>query len=102
MPSAQAGGTAGVGRELRRDRPGARRDLARLLRPHVCPAAAFSPYRVTIRVPPDPAAVYLYPIRLCEALPEVRVPLRRDDPPVPLGLQGLIEQAYANGRTPAV
>ncbi|HZK82495.1 MAG TPA: DUF4058 family protein, partial [Humisphaera sp.] len=40
-----------------------------LLRPHHCPAKWATPYRVTVRMPSDPAAVSLYPTGLREPLP---------------------------------
>jgi hypothetical protein len=73
-------------------------DWRALLRPHRCPAAAVSPYRVTFRVPADPDATYLHPIRLRDALPSIAVPLRQTDPRVQLDLQALIEHAYGSGR----
>ena len=73
-------------------------DWRALLRPQVCPRNAVSPYRVTVRLPDEPEAAYLHPVWLRDVLPEVTVPLRRDDPPVRLALQKLIDQAYGNGR----
>ena len=55
-------------------------------------------YRVAIRVPKDPAAVYLFPIRLQDRLPEIDIPLRATDPQLKLELQPLLDQAYMNGR----
>ena len=55
----------------------------RALSPHGCPADSFSPTGPRFG-PPGPAAVYLYPVRLGEALPDVQVPLRPNDPPVAL------------------
>jgi len=79
-------------------------DLARsgdwkaLLRPHGVARRMIAPYRVTFRVPADPEAVYLHPIRLQDRLPSIAVPLRKDDPRVRLDLQTLIDQAYTSGR----
>jgi hypothetical protein len=53
---------------------------------------------VTLRVPSDPAAVYLHPLSLRQSLPSTAIPLRRDDPEVRLNLQELIDAAYLNGR----
>lgn len=69
-----------------------------LLRPHQCPPKWVTPYRVTVRMPSDPAAVSLYPIGLREPLPSIVIPLRPKDPEVRLELQPLVRQAYANGR----
>jgi len=69
-----------------------------LLRPHACPARGVSPYRVTVRIPSDPGAVYLYPLSLRERLPSIAIPLRPRDPEVRLDLQELVDLAYVNGR----
>lgn len=68
-----------------------------LLRPHVCPPEAVTAYWVTVRHPPGSVA-YLYAAPLASRLPDVRVPLRPEDPPAVLPLQQLVEQVYANGR----
>jgi hypothetical protein len=73
-------------------------DWQALLRPHRCPAKAFSTYRVTFRVPRDRRAVYLHPISLRSPLPSIPIPLRRNDPEVRLDLQPLLDAAYVNGR----
>jgi len=72
-------------------------DWRALMRPHVCPPQAISPYRVTIRTPPGDTA-YLFPAGLRQKLPDVPVPLRPQDPRVTLPLQRLVDQVYANGR----
>jgi hypothetical protein len=72
-------------------------DWQALLRPHRTKKRA-SLYRATVRVPRDPAAVYLQPIRLQDKLPELHIPLRRDDPKLTLALQPLLDRAYDNGR----
>lgn len=69
-----------------------------LLRPHACPARGVSTYRVTVRIPSDPGAVYLYPLSLRERLPSIAIPLRPRDPEVRLDLQELVDLAYLNGR----
>jgi hypothetical protein len=69
-----------------------------LLRPHRCVRKAMSEYRVTLRLPSDPAAVHLHPISLRDRLPEIKIPLREQDPPVLIDLQELVNNAYANGR----
>lgn len=73
-------------------------DWRALLRPFLCPRKAVTPYRMTVRLPNEPEAVYLEPITLRQRLPDLIVPLRRDDPQVRLELQPLVERAYANGR----
>lgn len=73
-------------------------DWRKLLRPHVAPAQAVSAYRVTFRVASDPGAVYLHPIPLLSRLPEIPIPLRKQDSPARLDLQRLLDHAYASGR----
>ncbi len=73
-------------------------DWRKLLRPHSTPKGVRSPYRATVRATNDPNAVYYYPISLRHPLPAIKIPLRRDEQPVELQLQPLIEQAYVNGR----
>jgi len=69
-----------------------------LLRPHYCPRKAVTLYRVTSRIPSDPAAVLLEPISLRVRLPKIPVPLRRNDPQVELDLQDLLDETYTTGR----
>lgn len=73
-------------------------DWRAVLRPHLCPREAVTPYRVTIRLGGHRDAVYLYPISLRTPLPQVPVPLRPGDPDIRLDLQQLITDAYADGR----
>jgi hypothetical protein len=73
-------------------------DWRKLLRPHQADQNAVSIYRVTVRVPQDPAAVYLFPIRLQDRLPSQVLPLRKGDPEIKLELQSHIEHAYVSGR----
>jgi hypothetical protein len=73
-------------------------DWRALLRPHRSAKRATSTYRVAIRSPRDPAAVYLHPVRLQDRLPLISIPLRPKDPDVQLDLQPLLDQTYANGR----
>lgn len=68
-----------------------------LMRPHLCPLEAITPYRVTIRLGGRRSA-YLYPISLREPLPSVSIPLRPGDAQIKLALQPLLDQAYENGR----
>ncbi len=69
-----------------------------LFKPHVCPADAFSVYRVTIRTAGVPRTLYLYPIHLQDGLPSIPIPLRPGDPAVTLSLQPMIDAIYADGR----
>lgn len=73
-------------------------DWQGLLRPHRCPPQAVTPYRVTFRVPGDPAAAYLHPLTWRTRLPAISIPLREKDPRVRLDLQALVDHAYASGR----
>ncbi len=73
-------------------------DWCKLLRPHQADPKAASIYRVTIRVPQDRSAVYLFPIRLHDRLPSQLLPLRKGDPEIKLDLQTHIEHAYISGR----
>lgn len=73
-------------------------DWRALLRPHRGSKKVVTTYRVAIRMPRDPGAVYFHPIRLQDRLPEVDIPLREKDPRVRLDLQPLIERVYVNGR----
>ena len=72
-------------------------DWKALLRPHGTKKRA-SLYRATVRVPADPGTIYLQPIHLQDKLPEIHIPLRRDDPKLTLALQPLLDRAYENGR----
>ena len=73
-------------------------DWEELLSPHFCPPYALTAYRATIRVPNDPLAVHLQPIPLSEPLPEIKIPLRQNEPPIQLQLQPLLNQVYDTGR----
>jgi hypothetical protein len=55
-----------------------------------------TPYRVCVRRTVRPTAIETYRVPLREPLPTIRVPLRETDADVPLNLQSLIEQCYAN------
>ena len=44
-----------------------------------------------------PDVAELYPLRLAEPLPAIRIPLRQSDADVALNLQALIDQCYENG-----
>ena len=39
----------------------------------------------------------VYPMKLSERLPIIKIPLRPDDADVPLDLQALVDQCYRNG-----
>ena len=73
-------------------------DWEALMVPHVCPRDAASMYRVTIRVPGENRAAYLYPAPIRDPLPAVHIPLRPSDAVVMLDLQTLLNRTYANGR----
>jgi hypothetical protein len=73
-------------------------DWRRLLRPHQADTNAASVYRLTIRMPQDPGAVYLFPIHLKDRLPSQVLPLRKGDPEIKLDLQTHIDHAYVSGR----
>jgi hypothetical protein len=53
---------------------------------HVCVSRGWRPTKYEV-----------YPIRLQDRLPAIRVPLRRTDPDAVLDLQALIDQVYENG-----
>ena len=69
-----------------------------LMRPERVPSAAISLYRATIRTAGRHPRAFLYPIALRDPLPNVEIPLRREDRPVKLPLQALIEAVYTDGR----
>jgi hypothetical protein len=69
-----------------------------LLRPVVAPGDVQTAYRVITRRFHPMERIELYPISIRQPLPIIPIPLRDRDRDVPLALQGLIEQAYRNGR----
>jgi hypothetical protein len=73
-------------------------DWEQLFLPHACPAHVRSEYRIVIRVPSDPLAVWVQPAPLREPLPVINVPLRPTDAPCTLPLQPLIDKVYQNSR----
>lgn len=73
-------------------------DWRALMRPHRAGKRITTTYRVTFRVPKDPAAVYIHPIRLRDRLPSIVIPLRERDPQIKLDLQDLLDHAYSSGR----
>jgi hypothetical protein len=66
--------------------------------PERCPAKGVSTYRAVLRTSGERPAGYLYPITLRQPLPEIPIPLRPKDKPVPLPLQTLLEAVYEDGR----
>ncbi|MBI4617837.1 MAG: DUF4058 family protein [Planctomycetes bacterium] len=62
--------------------------------------AAASPfdYVACVNRADDRRAFDLYPIRLEDRLPRIRIPLSGDDPDVVADLQSLLQQVYDNGR----
>lgn len=61
------------------------------------PASSDAIYRVVVRRGWKPCEAEYYRIPLEFRLPTIKVPLRETDADVPLDLQALIEQCYANG-----
>jgi hypothetical protein len=62
------------------------------------PAARRAQYGACVRRGWDPWRLEYYPLPLRQKLPCVPVPLRRRDQDIPLNLQALVDQCYANGR----
>jgi hypothetical protein len=60
------------------------------------PPTERTPHRVCVRRGSS-LDFELYPLRLRERLPAIRIPLRTTDADVPLDLQALIDQCYRNG-----
>jgi hypothetical protein len=58
---------------------------------------AACPYMVNVIRGSDLRANELYPVRLQERLPIIRVPLRDEDPDCPLDVQAMIDQCYVEG-----
>jgi len=73
-------------------------DTLSMLMPFVVPPKHRTTYRATVRRGNDPGQMELYPIDLRQRLPLLPIPLRPSDSPVTLDLQGLVDQAYRNGR----
>ncbi|HVA45786.1 MAG TPA: DUF4058 family protein [Pirellulales bacterium] len=46
----------------------------------------------------EPVRAELYRFSVRQPLPHIKIPLRKTDPDVPLDLQSLVDQCYANGR----
>jgi Protein of unknown function (DUF4058) len=62
------------------------------------PDSAWTPYMVCVYRATDPDQREIYPMKLRDRLPAIRVPLRRTDPDAVLDLQSLIDQAFERGR----
>jgi hypothetical protein len=65
---------------------------------NVVPAKYDTAYRACVRRANQPGRAEWYPIRLPDRLPVIRLPLRPEDPDLPLDLQWLIDEAYRTGR----
>jgi hypothetical protein len=55
-------------------------------------------YQVCVRRGWTPHAFEIYPVRLRQPLPAIRIPLRQTDQDVHLELQAIVDQAYRKGR----
>jgi hypothetical protein len=62
------------------------------------PPQMLSTYHAFVRRGWRPNKLEVYPIRLQDRLPIIRIPLRKTDNDVTLDIQALIDQSYANGR----
>ena len=62
------------------------------------PDGKITPYAACIRLGWNPLDVEYYPIALRERLPAIAIPLRREDSPIPLDLQTILEECCAEGR----
>lgn len=54
-------------------------------------------YMASVRRADQRGKAQVYPMPLWEPLPVIKIPLRPDDPVVPLDLQALVNQCYRNG-----
>ena len=65
--------------------------------PEIVPPSHRTAYQVCVwrAARPDTIAVYRVPLR--ERLPVISIPLRPADREVPLALQAVVDQCYANG-----
>jgi hypothetical protein len=68
-----------------------------LVGPEYLPRERRGSYLVCVRRGWEDATAELYPIKLRERLPVIKVPLRQTDADVTLDLQELIDRAYRNG-----
>jgi hypothetical protein len=71
--------------------------VAAVARQHI-PADRRTPFPVCVRRAVNRGKAEVYPIRLQEALPVVKVPLRPQDADVLLDLPALVQQVYQRGR----
>jgi hypothetical protein len=62
------------------------------------PAARRAEYGACVRRGSDACRFEFYPLPLRQKLPSIGIPLRVRDKDVPLNLQSLLDQCYANGR----
>src|SRR5206468_10731344 len=69
-----------------------------LVKPLLIPQTYWTDYRVPVRRAREKRKVELYPITLRQRLPVISIPLRPNDPEVPLNLQELVDKAYVTGR----
>jgi hypothetical protein len=63
-----------------------------------CPTGAEATYRAVFRVPGIPPSGFMHPFPLREALPAIKIPLRKRETPCELELQPLVDHAYRSGR----
>lgn len=63
----------------------------------VVPPECRTPYRICVWRAARPDAFDAYPVPLEARLPTIRIPLRPQEPDVPLNLQALLDQCYLNG-----
>ena len=61
------------------------------------PPGRRTPYLIAVRRATDRSTVEVYPVALQERLPNIRVPLRREDEDIVLSIQPLIDQCYEDG-----
>jgi hypothetical protein len=62
------------------------------------PSDLRTPYAICVRRAWWPTRAELFPIRIQGALPNFRIPLRRQDPDVVVRLQALLDECYRRGR----
>ena len=65
---------------------------------HRIPGGRITPYAACIRREWIPFELEYYPLSLRERLPAIGIPLRREDPPVPLDLQAMLDECWEEGR----
>ncbi|MCY2991971.1 MAG: DUF4058 family protein [Planctomycetota bacterium] len=66
--------------------------------PGAMPKPYREPYRISVVRADRQSLAEVYRVSLREPLPTIRIPLRSEDPDVPLPLQTLVDTAYVNGR----